>query len=90
MARVYVRDVFVRWEAGEDVVIELAMAKNQAVEACDWVVNEAVQLHGGAGMSDDFPLAMSWVNSRTLRLADGPDEVHRGLIARLELAKHSS
>ncbi|GAA1477254.1 acyl-CoA dehydrogenase family protein [Nocardioides aestuarii] len=53
------------------------------------VIDMAIQLHGGAGMSDDFPLAMSWVNSRTLRLADGPDEVHRGLIARLELAKHS-
>jgi acyl-CoA dehydrogenase len=52
------------------------------------VIDMAIQLHGGAGMSDDFPLAMSWVNSRTLRLADGPDEVHRGLVARIELAKH--
>jgi acyl-CoA dehydrogenase len=48
----------------------------------------AIQLHGGAGLSDDFPLAMSWVNSRALRLADGPDEVHRGLVARLELGKY--
>jgi acyl-CoA dehydrogenase len=52
------------------------------------VIDMAIQLHGGGGMSDDFPLAMSWVNSRTLRLADGPDEVHRGLVARIELAKH--
>ena len=59
---------------------------NMALE----VIDMAIQLHGGAGMSDDFPLAMSWVNSRTLRLADGPDEVHRGLVARLELAKHGS
>ncbi len=52
------------------------------------VIDMAMQLHGGAGLSDDFPLAMSWVNSRALRLADGPDEVHQGLIARLELGKY--
>ncbi|QBR93042.1 acyl-CoA dehydrogenase family protein [Nocardioides euryhalodurans] len=52
------------------------------------VIDMAIQLHGGAGMSDDFPLAMSWVNSRTLRLADGPDEVHRGLVARHELGRY--
>ncbi|QZY29030.1 acyl-CoA dehydrogenase family protein [Nocardioides coralli] len=52
------------------------------------VIDMAIQLHGGAGLSDDFPLAMSWVGSRALRLADGPDEVHQGLVARLELAKH--
>ena len=52
------------------------------------VIDLAIQLHGGAGLSDDFPLAMSWVNSRALRLADGPDEVHRGLVARIELGKY--
>ncbi len=52
------------------------------------VIDFAMQIHGGGGLSDDFPLAMSWVNSRALRLADGPDEVHRGLIARLELGKY--
>ncbi len=52
------------------------------------VIDMAIQMHGGAGLSDDFPLAMSWVNSRALRLADGPDEVHQGLVARLELGKH--
>ena len=52
------------------------------------VIDMAIQLHGGAGMSDDFPLAFAWVNARTLRLADGPDEVHRGLVARLELGKY--
>ncbi len=40
-------------------------------------------------MSDDFPLAMAFVNARTLRLADGPDEVHRGMVARLELGKYA-
>ena len=52
------------------------------------VIDMAIQLHGGAGLSDDFPLAMSWVGSRALRLADGPDEVHQALVARLELGKH--
>ena len=54
------------------------------------VIDMAIQLHGGAGMSDDFPLAMSWVQSRTLRLADGPDEVHQGLVARLELGRYGA
>jgi acyl-CoA dehydrogenase len=53
------------------------------------VVDMAIQMHGGAGLSDDFPLAMAWVNSRALRLADGPDEVHRGMVARLELGRYA-
>jgi acyl-CoA dehydrogenase len=52
------------------------------------VIDMSLQLHGGSGMSDDFPLAAALVNARSLRLADGPDEVHRGLVARLELAKY--
>ncbi len=52
------------------------------------VVDMAIQLHGGAGLSDDVPLAAAWTAARSLRLADGPDEVHRGVIARLELARH--
>ena len=52
------------------------------------IIDFAMQIHGGGGLSDDFPLAMSWVNSRALRLADGPDEVHRGMVARLELGKY--
>ncbi|MGH3498709.1 MAG: acyl-CoA dehydrogenase family protein [Nocardioidaceae bacterium] len=54
------------------------------------VIDMAIQLHGGAGMSDDFPLAQAWAAARSLRLADGPDEVHRGVIARLELAKYAA
>jgi acyl-CoA dehydrogenase len=52
------------------------------------VIDMAIQLHGGAGMTDDFPLAAAWVGARSLRLADGPDEVHRGVVARLELGKY--
>ena len=52
------------------------------------VVDMAIQLHGGGGLSNDFPLAGAWTAARALRLADGPDEVHRGVVARLELAKY--
>jgi acyl-CoA dehydrogenase len=52
------------------------------------VVDMAMQLHGGAGLSSDHPLGAAWTIARALRLADGPDEVHRGVIARLELARH--
>jgi acyl-CoA dehydrogenase len=53
------------------------------------VIDMAIQIHGGAGLSDDFPLAGAWTVARALRLADGPDEVHRGMVARLELGKYS-
>jgi acyl-CoA dehydrogenase len=52
------------------------------------VVDVAIQLHGGGGLSNDFPLAGAWTAARSLRLADGPDEVHRGVVARLELARY--
>jgi acyl-CoA dehydrogenase len=52
------------------------------------VIDRAMQLHGGGGVSQAFPLAAMWAHSRTLRFADGPDEVHRRQIARLELKKH--
>ena len=51
------------------------------------VIDMAMQLHGGAGMTDDFPLAAAYVGARSLRLADGPDEVHRNVIAKIELGK---
>ena len=57
---------------------------NMACQVVDW----SIQAHGGGGVSDDFPLAYSYANQRTLRLADGPDEVHRQSIAKLELARH--
>ncbi|MCY3687941.1 MAG: acyl-CoA dehydrogenase family protein [Gammaproteobacteria bacterium] len=52
------------------------------------VIDRAMQIHGAAGVSQDFPLASLWTAQRTLRLADGPDEVHRRVIARKELAKY--
>ena len=52
------------------------------------VIDRAIQMHGAAGVSQDFPLATLWTNQRTLRLADGPDEVHRRVVARKELAKY--
>ena len=53
------------------------------------VIDEAVQMHGGAGISQDTPLARMWQHVRTLRLADGPDAVHRMQVARAELRKHT-
>jgi alkylation response protein AidB-like acyl-CoA dehydrogenase len=52
------------------------------------IVDQAIQIHGGAGVSEDFPLTAMFAYARCLRLADGPDEVHRGLVAKLELLKH--
>jgi acyl-CoA dehydrogenase len=52
------------------------------------VIDMAMQLHGGAGLTDDHPLSAAWTVARALRLADGPDEVHRGVVARLELNKY--
>lgn len=53
------------------------------------VIDRAIQTHGGGGLSQDFPLAMMWAQARTLRFADGPDEVHRRQLARRELRKHA-
>ena len=67
---------------------EIAMIKVLAPNVADQVLDWAIQAHGAAGVSDEFPLAQQWAGNRTLRLADGPDEVHRNSIAKLELAKH--
>ncbi|ALK97060.1 acyl-CoA dehydrogenase [Massilia sp. WF1] len=68
---------------------EIAMIKVLAPTVAQQVLDWAIQAHGAAGVSDDFPLAYQWAGNRTLRLADGPDEVHRNAIAKLELAKHA-
>ncbi len=69
---------------------EIAMIKVVAPDMACRIIDWAIQAHGGAGVSEDFPLAYAYASIRSLRLADGPDEVHRGTIARLELAKHAS
>ena len=68
---------------------EIAMIKVVVPRMTLRVLDRAIQAHGAAGVSDDFPLASAWAHSRTIRLADGPDEVHREAIAKLELSKSS-
>jgi acyl-CoA dehydrogenase len=67
---------------------EIAMIKVAAPLMALKVIDDAIQAFGGAGVSDDFGLARAYASIRTLRLADGPDEVHRRAIARLEYKKH--
>ena len=68
---------------------EIAMIKVAAPTMANQVIDWAMQLHGGGSVSDDFGLAHAWASIRTLRFADGPDEVHRNAIAKIELARHA-
>ena len=73
-------------KAARDAISQIKVAvPNMALR----VIDRAIQMHGAAGVSQDFPLAALWTGQRTLRLADGPDEVHRRVIARKELAKYN-
>jgi acyl-CoA dehydrogenase len=67
---------------------EIAMIKVKAPAMALRIIDDAVQAFGGEGVSQDTPLAMSWAHIRTLRLADGPDEVHNRAIAKMEFEKH--
>ncbi|MFE3542573.1 acyl-CoA dehydrogenase family protein [Nocardia sp. NPDC059177] len=67
---------------------EIAAIKVAAPSIALKIVDRAIQVHGAAGVTDDFPLAMAWAHLRTLRLADGPDEVHKRSIAHQELRKY--
>ncbi len=68
---------------------EIAMIKVQAPNMALQIIDDAIQAHGGGGVSQDFGLASAYAHQRTLRLADGPDEVHNRTIARLELGRHA-
>src|SRR3546814_12532154 len=68
---------------------EIAMIKVQAPNMALKIIDDAIQAHGGGGVSEDFGLAKAYAHQRTLRLADGPDEVHERAIARIEFANHS-
>jgi acyl-CoA dehydrogenase len=82
----YMMDTAGNKVAKAEIAMIKVLAPTMALQVIDW----AMQAHGGAGVSDDFPLAMMYAHSRTLRFADGPDEVHRNAVAKLELAKHMS
>ena len=80
----YMMDTVGNKVAKAEIAMIKVVAPNMAAKVIDW----AIQAHGGGGMSDDFPLAYAYVWQRALRFADGPDEVHRASIAKLELARH--
>ncbi len=69
--------------------LEIAMIKVQAPNMALKIIDDAIQAHGGGGVSDDYGLAQAYAHQRTLRLADGPDEVHNRAIARIEFARHA-
>jgi acyl-CoA dehydrogenase len=90
-ARLLVLDAAWKLDVGGSMnaLSEVSQIKVVVPNMTQTVIDMAMQLHGGGGMSDDFPLGAMWTNARALRLADGPDEVHRGVVARLEIGKYS-
>jgi acyl-CoA dehydrogenase len=80
----YMMDTVGNKHAKAEIAMIKVLAPNVAQQVLDW----SIQAHGAAGVSDEFPLAYMWAGNRTLRIADGPDEVHRNAVAKLELSKH--
>jgi acyl-CoA dehydrogenase len=68
--------------------VEISAIKVAAAELATWVIDRAIQVHGGGGVSDDFPLAIMYAHARTLHIVDGADEVHKMVLARHELHRH--
>ncbi|MFO1220869.1 MAG: acyl-CoA dehydrogenase family protein [Burkholderiaceae bacterium] len=82
----WMMDVAGNKAAKAEIAMIKVVAPNMALRVIDW----AMQVHGGAGVSNDFPLASFYAHARTLRFADGPDEVHRNAIAKIELGRHAA
>jgi len=82
----WMMDVAGNKAAKAEIAMIKVVAPNMACRVIDW----AIQAHGGAGMCQDFPLAYFYTAARTLRFADGPDEVHRNAIAKIELGRHAA
>jgi acyl-CoA dehydrogenase len=80
----YMMDTAGNKVAAKEIAMIKVAAPNMACQVIDW----AIQAHGGGGVTDDFGLSYAYANARTLRLADGPDEVHRNAIGKMELSKH--
>jgi acyl-CoA dehydrogenase len=68
---------------------EIQAIKIATPETVEWILDKAIQVHGAGGLSQDFPLAEAFAGIRTLRFADGPDEVHKNSLARAELKRHT-
>ena len=81
----YMMDTVGNKVAAKEIAMIKVAAPNMACQVIDW----AIQAHGGGGVSDDFGLSYAYANARTLRLADGPDEVHRAQIGKMELGRHA-
>jgi acyl-CoA dehydrogenase len=90
-ARLLVLDAAWKLDVGgaANALSEVSQIKVAVPSMAQQVIDFAMQIHGGGGLSDDFPLSAAWTSARALRLADGPDEVHRGVVARIELGKHA-
>jgi acyl-CoA dehydrogenase len=80
----YMMDTVGNRAAKAEIAMIKVAAPNMTLKVLDW----AIQMHGGGGVSEDYPLAALWAGTRTLRFADGPDEVHRDAIAKLELSRY--
>src|SRR5213078_5211378 len=82
----WMMDVAGNKAAKAEIAMIKVVAPNMACQIIDW----AMQVHGGGGVSDDFGLARAYAGARTLRFADGPDEVHRNAIAKQEIGEQTS